>query len=143
MIEEQGIVIEVKGKTAVIKAKRTDECEQCASKSVCKGENDDMFIEALNSENAKVGENVIFAVGAGTIIKAGVLVYLFPLIGFIIGIMLGQVFGKSIIPALNKDITSVIFGGIVMALTFLGVTYYSILAQKKDNYMPIIVKIID
>ena len=70
MIEEEGIVLELKDGIAIVKAQRTTSCDKCATKSVCHGVSEtDMVVEALNPINAKVGDRVHISIGAGTVIK--------------------------------------------------------------------------
>src|SRR3989304_10558065 len=93
MIEEYGPGVEAKEKTALVKAKRTTSCDSCVSKSLCTGVAEtDMLIEAQNPLNARAGDHVVFMVGAGSVIKAGVLFYLFSLLGFFSGGVLRAVF---------------------------------------------------
>lgn len=143
MIEEEGRIIEVKGETAFIKAERTTSCDKCMAKEVCTGLTEtSMLIEALNPVNAKAGDHVIFNVGAATVVKAGVLLYLFPLIGFISGIVAGQLTADRVFPGRNPDIVSAIFGFIFLALTAAGVHLYGRRAQKSRTYMPTVVRIV-
>src|SRR3972149_8173105 len=105
MIEEYRTVVEAKEKTALVKAKRTTSCDSCVSKSLCTGVAEtDMLIEAQNPLNARAGDHVVFVVGAGSVIKAGMLFYLFPLLGFIAGVVLGRGFSDKNPPKWGFDI---------------------------------------
>ena len=143
MIEEYGTVVEAKEKTALIKAKRTTSCDSCVSKSLCTGVAEtDMLIEAQNPLNARAGDHVVFMVGAGSVIKAGMLFYLFPLLGFIAGVVLGQVFAEKIPLKWDSDIISALAGFFFLALTYGGISLYGRHAEKKRTYMPTIVRIV-
>ncbi|MCK5236730.1 MAG: SoxR reducing system RseC family protein, partial [Deltaproteobacteria bacterium] len=84
MIEEQGQVIEVKENIATIRAERTSACDSCSSKKSCATvSEEEVLVEAINDIGAKAGDNVIFTVGAGTLLKAGILIYVLPLLMFI------------------------------------------------------------
>jgi sigma-E factor negative regulatory protein RseC len=143
MIEEEGTVMEVKGETAVIKAQRTTSCESCMSKDICHSLTEtDMVIEAENPAGAKVGDRVIFTVGVATLLKAGVLFYLFPLLGFISGIVLGQVLASTIAPGLNPDLLSAAMGFFILILTFLGLRLYGKRAENNKALRPRVLKVV-
>lgn len=135
-------MVEAKGPTALIKAQRTTSCDSCASKKVCHGVTEtDMVIEVLNPVNAKAGDEVVFTVGAATVLKAGVFAYLVPLIGFIAGVVIGQMAAEKVFPGRDADLVSAALGFAFLAVTFFGIYLYGKKA-KKGSYMPTIVKIV-
>lgn len=152
MIEEQGEVMEVKGGAALIKAQRTTSCEKCISKDLCRSVTEtDMLVEADNPAGARVGDKVIFTVGAATLLKAGVLFYLFPLIGFIFGVVLGQLTAATLttLPPLapftqgwDPDLISAALGFFFLFLTLLGLRAYGRRAETNRQMRPKIVKVV-
>ena len=143
MIEEEGTVIELRQDSALIKAERTTACDSCSSKSRCQTLSDtDAVVEALNTVGARSGDHVVFTVGAGTILKAGVLLYLFPLIGFIAGVVAGQAASGFFPASWNKDLVSAVFGFALLSVVYLALSFYSRAAQTKSAYMPTIVRVI-
>ncbi len=141
-MEETGTVIEVREDTVLIRTEKKSACESCASRELCHSVTEkDVILEALNPVGAKKGDRVVFAVGATTLVKAGLLVYLFPLAGFIAGVVVGQFMGDAL-PAVDKDILSAFLGFGLMALVFVGVNLYSRRREKLKEYMPQVTRIV-
>jgi sigma-E factor negative regulatory protein RseC len=143
MIEEEGTVVEIKGGAAIIKAQRTTSCESCMSKDLCHSVTEtDMVVEADNPAGAHVGDRVVFTVGAATLLKAGVLFYLFPLLGFIAGIVLGQVLAPAVSSGLNPDLLSAVLGSLLLVLTLLALRLYGRRAEKNRAFRPRVVRVV-
>lgn len=143
MIEETGIVVENKGETVLIRAERTSSCESCAQKSVCHtGGGGDMLIEADNPIGAKKGDYVVFTVGAGSVLKAGILLYLVPVLCFIFGVVLGQAASKRAFPALNADLVSGILGLVFLIIAFIGLKVYGKFVEKDRSYRPHVLRVV-
>ena len=143
MIEEEGVILELKDGTAIVKAQRTTSCDKCATKAVCQGVSEtDMVVEALNPINAKIGDRVYISIGAGTVIKAGALIYLFPLVAFIFGAVIAQAWSERIVPEWNKDFVSAGAGVILLILTYVALSFYANAAHTKKKYMPIILRVV-
>ena len=143
MIEEEGIIIQVKGKTAVIKAERTSSCDSCSSRDTCvAGSGKEMLIEADNPVDAKPGERVIFTIGRGSVIKAGLILYLVPVVSLIIGAVLGATVGKAYFPSQNPDLVSGVTALIFLALTFIGLKAYSKAIEKRRDFRPHVLKVV-
>lgn len=142
MIEEHGVVVRCKGDLAVIKAERTTACDGCASKDACiSGKGADMLIEAFNAAGAKPGERVVFTVGSGSVLKAGLLLYLVPALCFISGAVLGQVAAGRIFPGQNPDLVSGLLGAAFLAAAFLGIKLYSRFVEKDKSYRPHVLRV--
>lgn len=143
MIEEEGVILEIKDGTAIVRAQRTTNCDKCATKAVCHGVSEtDMLVEALNPVNAKVGDRVYISIGAGTVIKAGALIYLFPLIAFIFGAVVAQAWSERVVPHWNKDFVSAGAGFIFLVLTYAALSFYGNTAKTKKSYMPVILRVV-
>lgn len=144
-MEEQGTVVQVKEMIAVIKAQRSGSCDSCASKKSCHsgGTSDEAtFIEADNSIGAKVGDHVIFAVGAGSVIKAGVLIYLVPILSFIGGVVLGQILSGPFFPETNHDLVAGAFGALFLAIAFVGLKLYNRSLEGSKTMRPKILRVV-
>jgi sigma-E factor negative regulatory protein RseC len=146
MIEEQGTIIETRNDIAFISTERGSECDSCGSKSLCKpGEGEDMtmVVEAQNLIDAKVGERVIFTVGAATVLRAGMMLYLVPLLCFIAGVVVGQVLGPELMPEKNLDLVSAVLGFVFVAISFVGIRIYGKRAETNNTYRPTVVRVIE
>ncbi len=101
-----------------------------------------MLVEAQNSIGAKVGDHVLYSVGAGSIIKAGLLLYLMPILAFIAGVVLGTYSAPHYWPNANPDLITGIFGLVFLLLAFTALKLYSRFTTDKTNYMPQILRVV-
>lgn len=132
-MEEHGVVVQKKQSIAVIRAERTTSCDSCASKKSCHSgatSGGEILIEAEDMVGAKVGDRVVFSVSAGSVLKAGVLVYLVPVLSFIAGVVLGQAFLTGLIPGYNADLVAGATGLAFLALAFLGLKGYGKFSER-------------
>lgn len=112
MLKEEGKVKIIDEKYAFVAAKEGYACLTCPLIGACKalGVEGEMVIKAINYVGAKVGDKVIVAVGSNMFFKAAALIYLLPVVAFIIG----AVIGGSVAPHLDLNVSaeavSVIFG---------------------------------
>ena len=146
MIEEQGTIIEIRSDIAFISTERGSECDSCGSKALCKpGEGEDMtmVVEARNLIGAKVGERVVFSVGAATVLRAGMMLYLVPLLSFIAGVVVGQVLGPELLPDTNIDLVSAVLGFVFVGVSFVGLRFYGKRAETSNTYRPTVVRVIE
>lgn len=145
MMEEQGIVVQATGASALIKTRQSSACESCASKKSCssgQGAADEAFIEADNFVGAKVGDTVIFTIGTGSVLKAGALLYLVPILSFIAGVVIGQSgIVASILPGQNPDLLSGVLGAAFLALAFAGLKVYSAFLDKRKSFRPKVLRV--
>jgi len=88
-------------------------------------EQESSVMEVDNTIGAKVGQNVIFTVGAGSVIKAGVLFYLVPVLSFIAGVVIGQSVLTRFFPGVNPDLVSGLFGAFLLIASFIGLKLYN------------------
>lgn len=147
MIEEQGVIISLNGDVALVSTERGTECDSCGSKSLCKpgveGKDKTMVVETFNQIDAKVGERVLFTVGAATVLKAGVMLYLVPLLSFIAGVVVGQVLGPKLLPDINLDLLSFVLGFLFVFLSFVGIRFYGKRVAVINAYRPTIIRVIE
>ncbi len=142
MTEERGVVIQCKGALAVIRAERTTACDSCASKDVCvSGKGGEMLIEALNTAGAKAGDRVVFTVGSASVLKAGLLLYLVPVLSFIFGAVAGRIAAGKIFPGQNADLVSGLLGAAFLAGAFIAVKLYGRYVEKDDAYRPHVLRV--
>lgn len=140
-MEELGVVVQEKNSTVLVKAKRGTSCDSCSAKSSCHSEGaTEALIEAENPVGATVGDNVVFSVASGSVIKAGMLLYLGPILSFIFGVVMGQIISKDFFPSYNADLVSAVTGVVFLGIAFFGLRLYSLHAQRTSAYMPKILR---
>ncbi|HBR17517.1 MAG: hypothetical protein A3G39_08955 [Deltaproteobacteria bacterium RIFCSPLOWO2_12_FULL_43_16] len=144
MIEERGIVIDVKGDTAFIKAEKGTSCESCVARETCHGTigTNEVIIEAENAANAKFGDRVVVMVGTSTLLKASFILYLGPIAGLIIGVVLGQTLVKQFAVNLNPDLLSGILGALFLVISFFGIRLYGKSLEKREGFRPVVVRVV-
>lgn len=116
-IEESGTVVEVRGRTALVRLKRSSSCSGCASAGLChagRGENEQL-LEALNEAGAAVGAAVRVAVPARAVVTASARIYLLPVAGLLVGAGAAQFLAGALISA-SAGANAAGFGGIAGAI---------------------------
>ena len=142
-MEERGIIVKVTGRKALIKAARTGACENCASKKSCASTNqDETCIEAVNDVGAGVGDSVIFTAGEISVMKAGVLLYIVPVLSFIAGVVLGKIVADNFLPGANADLLTGITGVVFLAFAFLALKLYNRKIEKNDAVQVRIIRVV-
>jgi sigma-E factor negative regulatory protein RseC len=143
-MEENGNVIRKDGERVVIRAARTGACESCASKKSCAtagGADSEVLVEALDPVGAKVGDRVVFSVSAGSVLKAGALLYLFPILSFIAGVALGQSVFPRFLPGYHPDLVSGIAGVAFLAAAFMFLKGFSVLSERGRSFRPRVLRV--
>lgn len=86
MIDETGVVVGLKGKTALVRAASSSHCEGCAAAGACHaGTGGDRVVEAENTVGAVEGQEVVMSVPSRALLKASFQVYMIPVIGVLAG----------------------------------------------------------
>lgn len=134
--EEVGIVVEIDGKMAKVRASRHGDCKNCGA---CPGDNA-IVMEVQNPLSAKVGQQVAFEMQEAHMLQAAFIVYILPLVAIFIGAIAGgfiaNKFGQSVIPFQ-------IGGGIVaLVLSLIYIRFYDKFAKNNQKMQPIITKIL-
>ena len=126
MMSEEGIVKRTIGTKAWVVTTRSEMCEACASQGACKvlGGGKEMEVEAINTAQAKPGDQVLLTLENQSLIKLSFLVYMFPILALIAGAALGQKVGPLL--SINQELASFGLGAIAFGLAFL-------IVRKKDK----------
>lgn len=93
VLREVGQVIELSGSLAKVTVKRRSSCESCGACGI--GARSEMNFMLKNEIGAQVGDRVLIEMGSNSLFKAAFLVYTIPLIGLLIGFILGQYIAGS------------------------------------------------
>lgn len=91
-MEETGTVIEVKKRTALVSTETKGICHSCSARGIChmSSQKDRMEVEAWNRLGAGVGDRVQIRISGRSTLLAAFLLYLVPLLGFLLGVLIGQ-----------------------------------------------------
>lgn len=124
MITERGRVIALKGDQIWVQTIRQNACTSCSARhgcgqralaSVTAGRANQVLVD--NSLGARVGDEVMVAIDESTLLRASLLVYSVPLLGLV----LGAVLGHQSVP--GSDGPAIVFGGLGLALGFVVVRW--------------------
>lgn len=151
MIEEQGIVVSVRGELAEVRTERRGGCSSCGSSGSCGTALIDRFfgrravtLEAWNEARAAVGERVLVGVDEGGLLVAAFAAYLVPVLGLVAGGLLGQWLGNATglaemsVSMLNLSALTGAFLGFVLALSWL--RRYSAKRAQHPLYHPVVLR---
>lgn len=142
MIEEEGVVIQTFDDKARVRTIRSSACEGCASESFCHPEKGtEMIMEVVNNIHAKVGERVKIGLKPGVYLKASFLVYMVPIISFIIGAIIGKELAAYISYSKDSDLFAIISGVILLIPTFIAMRLYNRKIEKDRSYQPVILEV--
>ena len=142
MISEQGIVKRAIGTKAWVVTTRSEMCEACASQGACKvlGGGKEMEVEAINTAQAKPGDQVLLTLENQSLIKLSFLVYMFPILALIAGAALGQKVGPLL--SINQELASFGLGAIAFGLAFLVVRKKDKTLEQTGSTIPRVTRII-
>ena len=126
MMAEEGMVKRTMGSKAWVVTRRSDMCESCSSHGACKalGGGQEMEVEAINTAQASPGDQVLLTLEDQSLVKLSFLVYMFPILTLIAGVVLGQKVAP--VMGLRPELSSFGLGAILFGLAFL-------IVRKKDK----------
>ena len=118
MTREEGVVIKTDAKTAWIKTVKTDACASCSAKSSCHtlGGGKEVEVEAINTAGARIGDRVVIGFETAPLLKATFLLYVFPILGLLLGAFIGQTAAPLF--SLNPSAASIIVGFLFLFLAY-------------------------
>ena len=90
-VEEKGVVVEERGKLALVRAAESSSCAGCASAGICHGGGAERTVEAENIVGARRGDKVVMTLPSGALLRASFQVYILPVIGLLAGAGITQV----------------------------------------------------
>ena len=133
-MEEEAVIIAVKGSKAKVAIKRKASCRGCR---LCQLNPDGMMIaEVENPIGAKIRDKVSVEMPDKDFLKAVFMLYLAPIFGLIIGAFIGYELDSQ-----KTDIPSVLGGLIGFILAFIFIHYYDKRINSKKSFQLRIIKI--
>ena len=141
MATEEGIVIGIDALTALVKTKKSESCEGCASRKSCNvmGGSNDMEVEAINDVQARVGDRVILSFETASLLKATFFLYVFPIIFMFAGALAGQRMARG--SNMDESVLSVVFGFIFFFVSIVIVKIKGNKMAGQNRYRPRIIRI--
>lgn len=140
-MEETGIVKSVEGPFARVAVAKKNMCEQCTA-GTCFMTDEGAELEALNEVRAEVGQKVRVTLMPYSYLKGSIIVYGLPALALIAGAVVGKEVAGSF-GDMDPDLVSAIFAFGAFALSFIVIKLWSMRAEKKVQYKPVIEEILD
>ncbi|WP_425059900.1 hypothetical protein SCACP_05260 [Sporomusa carbonis] len=134
--QQEGIVLEVIGMTAKVKASRHSDCENCGS---CPG-NTAIVVEAYNAAGAKPGQRVAIEIREVNMLKAAFVVYMAPLFAAIAGALAGNYAATYI--GIDSLLTSIVGGIGFFAMAVGYVKHIDHVTRTDERMRPVIVSVL-
>ena len=127
----------------MVKAERSGSCDSCMTKEACESMGGSaMLVEAENPIGASVGDRVAFTVSPSDLLKAGVVLYLVPLIGFIGGVAIGQILARSFFPEADADLLSAAIGFALLLGSYALIRFFTERSESKGPRRPRVARVI-
>lgn len=133
---EQGVVIEVNGDIAKVKAGRHNDCKNCGA---CPG-NNNVVLSVSNKIGAKVGERVAFEVKGDHVLKSAFVIFISPLIAVFVGVLIGSILGKY--SGYNVHMLQIAGGIIAFILSMISIKLFDKAVRKSNKALPQIIDIL-
>jgi len=141
MITEQGVVEEIVQEKAVVRIQKSSACAGCESRGSCMSTEDKpMPVELANELQANVGDRVELGMPSGSLMKLSLLVYFFPVIGFVAGAFITAAWAESL--HMDSTTASLLGGFVAMAIVFFVLIWLTRGAQDRGEYRPRMMRIL-
>ena len=143
MSVEQGIVVRLRADgIADVMTEKGGGCQSCSASHSCHsfGAGNKMITRARNTMDARVGDQVSLSLSSGLFVKSAAVVYLLPIIGFIIGAAVGDSLHEAV--GLGSRTGAVLFGFVGLGVGFMITVMVSKWSGVKGVLTPEIEKII-
>lgn len=139
---EQGFVREIRGGLAMVETVQTEACSHCAGRGACQmmGGEKMRLVPAINEAGAGEGDRVLVAARRKSVLGAGFLVYMGPVIALILGAALGKAYGPQY--GYDAQVAAVVLGLSLLALCWFGVSRLSKRLAGSDKLAVKVVRVI-
>jgi len=143
MAEGQGFVSSVRRDgQAQVGTERKDACADCSAKHCCVsfGVNSEMIFKARNMLGVKVGGLVSVSICSGTVIKGAEMLYLIPVAGLMLGVLMTDAVGASL--PMSETAAPMAFGVGGLILGFMVTAFISRWMSARNELAPMITRTI-
>jgi sigma-E factor negative regulatory protein RseC len=139
---EKGIVIKIDSSTARVRTTKSSECQSCTARHSCSATaaGGNMEVDAVNAVGAQVGDRILLYFETGSLLKATFLLYIFPILGMLLGATIGHWF--SLKNGMNPSAPAAATGFLFLILSFLIVRSKANKLAQNNHYRPKIIKVL-
>lgn len=135
-MKEVGQVIEKNKNIVKIKLIPSKTCHSCG---LCKTKNE-FILEALDDCNANIGDFVIIEIKKKNYYKVMFLIYLFPLISFILGVLIGYFIGEKF--KFDPQLAGFLLGLTFTITSYIFINLLDKRLTQKENIITVVKKIV-
>lgn len=143
MVCQDARVVKYEDGVASVIIDQGEHCEGCHAKGHCgvmmAG---DKPVEVKYPDKLEIGQRVEIGLMPGAILKASILLFILPALAFAVGIAIGYWLADFITWA-DKQWVGFITGIILTAITYWVIKIVTPALEKKDNYEPIITRLLN
>jgi len=140
-VDQIAKVIALDGKSAVLELERNSACDKCG---ICHmGTSKKMQLVAENGINAQVGQRVLVEMGERSVLKAGFIIYLLPLLALLVGIGLVYLLDGILEFSGAPDWWAIGVGLVFFALTYVVIRLQEPARQRREEYNLEIVRVME
>ena len=135
---EHGTITSVENGLAVIEIDENPQCENCR---ICTGSagKKKMAVELPPNSTFAAGQQVEIEISSGQTLKGGFMVFIAPLIAYIIGALLGRKIFDAAGIEIEPNLAAIIFGFILSAIALAAATFMYRSEKRKQKLKPHIV----
>lgn len=136
------MVSSVEGPLARVSVARKSMCEHCTA-GTCHMTDGGAEIVALNNAGAKAGQRVRVVMKPYTYLKGSFVIYGVPALALVLGAVVGKELASSgAIAASDPEVMSALFAFGSFAVSFFFIKLWSMRAEKKTKYTPVIEEVL-
>lgn len=99
-----------------------------------------MEVDAINSAGAQVGDRIVLYFETASLLKASFLLYVFPVIGLLLGALIGHWLSHGL--GTNASATAAVSGFGFLILAFILVRSKANNLARSDHYKPKIIRVL-
>ena len=146
MIEEGGVVVEIKDNFAFVQTQRDSSCGHCSANKGCGTASlagvvgqKETLVKVVNQKNVKVGDRVVIGVAEDALLKSSLALYLVPLLSLFV-VAVGYESLAKLLELPSYEILTALAGLLGLFAGLNWVKRVSVKMSEDVNYQPVIVK---
>jgi len=130
-----GTVVELLHGRAIVSVKRGTACSKC---NLCNSNSDNILITSTIEEDIRVGDAVIILMKSRHVLKAAAIAYCFPLLGLVVGVVLGANFADYL--KYSPNLGGIVGGILFTSIAFFGIWMFEPYLKRAACYEPEVLK---
>ncbi|MDO9547657.1 MAG: SoxR reducing system RseC family protein [Candidatus Marinimicrobia bacterium] len=114
---EIGVIVDLEDNVAEIELLENDHCHSCGARMICRpGDSGKRVLKLTNTLNVKIGDRILIEQSDKNQLKLAFMQYGFPLLGFLIAIIISGIFIKMPFAGIPTEVLQFIIAVLVLIL---------------------------